>query len=151
MPAHQGLCRACRLNRTIPDLTDTDNKRWWRAIEIAKRRLVSQLLSLQLPVRSKVTEDAEHGLMFDFLRSPPDGPAVLTGHADGLITINVEEADDARREQIRTALHEPNRALLGHFRHEVGHYTGTGSFAPARGSNPSDNASATSAPITTTR
>ena len=50
--ANEGLCRACRLNRTIPDLADADNRRWWRAIEIAKRRLVSQLLSLSLPVRS---------------------------------------------------------------------------------------------------
>ncbi|HET9205007.1 MAG TPA: putative zinc-binding metallopeptidase [Burkholderiaceae bacterium] len=120
--AHQGLCRACRLNRTIPDLADADNRRWWRSIEIAKRRLVSELLGLSLVVRSKVTEDAEHGLMFDFLRSPPGGPAVMTGHADGLITLNVEEADDARREHIRTAMCEPYRALLGHLRHEVGHY-----------------------------
>jgi len=119
---HQGLCRSCRLNRTIPDLSDADNQRWWRGIEIAKRRLVSQLLGLSLPVRSKVTEDVERGLMFDFLRSLPGGPAVLTGHADGLITLNVEEADDARREQIRASMHEPYRALLGHLRHEVGHY-----------------------------
>ena len=120
--AHEGLCRACRLNRTIPDIGDADNQRWWRAIEIAKRRLVSQLLGLSLPVRSKLTEDTEHGLMFDFLRSPAGGPPVMTGHAEGLITLNVEEADDVRREQIRNALHEPYRALLGHLRHEVGHY-----------------------------
>ena len=60
--------------------------------------------------------------MFDFLRSPPDGPRVLTGHANGLITLNIEEADDATREKIRHDLHEPYRTLLGHFRHEVGHY-----------------------------
>jgi hypothetical protein len=60
--------------------------------------------------------------MFDFLRSPPDGPRVLTGHANGLITLNIEEADDAKREKIRLDLHEPYRTLLGHFRHEVGHY-----------------------------
>ena len=120
--AHEGLCRACRLNRTIPDIGDADNQRWWRAIEIAKRRLVSQLLGLSLPVRSKLTEDTERGLMFDFLRSPHGGPPVMTGHAEGLITLNVEEADDVRREQIRNALHEPYRALLGHLRHEVGHY-----------------------------
>ena len=60
--------------------------------------------------------------MFDFLRSPAEGPRVMTGHASGLITINVEEADDAKREQIRHDLREPYRTLLGHFRHEVGHY-----------------------------
>ena len=115
-------CIACRLNRTIPDLRDPDNVRYWVKIEAAKRRLVSQLLALGLPVRSKVKEDPECGLMFDFLRSPPNGPRVMTGHASGLITINVEEADDAKREQIRHDLREPYRTLLGHFRHEVGHY-----------------------------
>jgi hypothetical protein len=115
-------CAACRLNRTIPDLTDADNARYWAAIELAKRRLVSQLIALGLPVRSKIDEDPEHGLMFDFLRSPPEGPRVLTGHASGLITINVEEADDAKREKIKHDLREPYRTLLGHFRHEVGHY-----------------------------
>jgi hypothetical protein len=116
------LCIACRLNRTIPNLNDADNVRYWTKIEAAKRRLVSQLVALGLPVRSKVAEDPEHGLMFDFLRSPPDGPRVMTGHANGLITINAEEADDAKREQIKHDLHEPYRTLLGHFRHEVGHY-----------------------------
>ena len=116
------LCIACRLNRTIPNLDDQDNARYWGLIETAKRRLVSELLALGLPVKSKVDEDEEHGLMFDFLRSPPQGPRVLTGHANGLITLNVEEADDAKREKIRLDLHEPYRTLLGHFRHEVGHY-----------------------------
>ncbi len=60
--------------------------------------------------------------MFDFLRSGPGAPRVLTGHADGLITLNAEEADDAKREKIRHDLHEPYRTLLGYFRHEVGHY-----------------------------
>ena len=116
------LCGACRLNRTIPNLDDADNRRYWAAIEVAKRRLVSQLIALGLPVRSKVDDDPERGVMFDFLRAAPGGPRVMTGHASGLITLNVEEADDAKREQIRHALREPYRTLLGHFRHEVGHY-----------------------------
>ena len=116
------LCRSCRLNRTIPNLDDPDNGRWWRKIENAKRRLVSQLLSLGLPVASKVSEDQERGFMFDLLRSPKEGPRILTGHAQGLITLNVEEADDSVRERIRHQMHEPYRTLLGHFRHEIGHY-----------------------------
>jgi len=115
------MCIACRLNRMLPDLSDTDNQRYWNAIELAKRQLVAQLLELGLPVESK-TENPEKGLAFDLLRSPPEGPKVLTGHANGLITLNVEEADDAKREEIRHALHEPYRTLLGHFRHEIGHY-----------------------------
>ena len=118
-------CRACRLNRTIPDLADIDhpdNGYLWGRVELAKRRLVSSLITLGLPVASRISEDAARGLVFDFLRSPINGPHVMTGHDTGLITLNVDEADDAKREAVRKALREPYRTLLGHFRHEVGHY-----------------------------
>ena len=120
-----GMCRACRLNRTIPDLADAsqpDNGTLWGRVELAKRRLVSSLITLGLPVASRISEDTARGLVFDFLRSPVNGPHVMTGHNTGLITLNVDEADDAKREAARKALREPYRTLLGHFRHEVGHY-----------------------------
>jgi hypothetical protein len=123
-PAPQRLCQACRLNRTIPDLNDAahpDNGVLWGRIELAKRRLFSSLLALGLPVAS-MTEDPVRGLAFDLLRSPEGGPPVMTGHQEGLITLNVQEADDAVREAVRSALREPYRTLLGHFRHEIGHY-----------------------------
>ena len=119
------LCRACRLNRVIPDLNDPahpDNGLLWGRIELAKRRLVSALLALGLPVASRMTEDTQRGMMFDFLRSPDNGPHVMTGHDTGLITLSLDEADDAVREAVRKAMREPYRTLLGHFRHEVGHY-----------------------------
>ena len=119
------MCRACRLNRTIPDLADPsqpDNGYLWGLVELAKRRLVSSLITLGLPVASRMSEDPERGLMFDFLRSPLNGPHVMTGHDTGLITLNVDEADDVKREAVRKAMREPYRTLLGHFRHEVGHY-----------------------------
>jgi hypothetical protein len=116
------MCVACRLNRTIPDLTVPENGVLWGRLEAAKRRLVSALLALNLPVSSRVDQDTECGLAFDFLHSLPNGPRVMTGHANGIITINVEEADDSQREKIRGQLHEPYRTLLGHLRHEVGHY-----------------------------
>jgi hypothetical protein len=115
------LCISCRLNRTIPDLRDNDNRDYWKAIEAAKRQLVSQLLALGLPVESR-TENREQGLAFDILRTPAGGPKVVTGHDRGVITLDAEEADDANREQVRTALAEPYRTLLGHLRHEIGHY-----------------------------
>jgi hypothetical protein len=46
----------------------------------------------------------------------------MTGHADGVITLDLAEADPASRERRRTALEEPYRTLLGHLRHEIGHY-----------------------------
>ncbi|MES2189674.1 MAG: putative zinc-binding metallopeptidase [Pseudomonadota bacterium] len=122
---HLLLCRACRLNRIIPDLNDMehpDNGVLWGRIELAKRRLVSALMALGLPVASRITEDTQRGMMFDILRSPDNGPHVMTGHDTGLITLNLEEADDAMREAVRKAMREPYRTMLGHFRHEVGHY-----------------------------
>lgn len=118
----QTLCRACRLNRTIPDQSIEEHRRWWADIERAKRRLVSSLIALRLPVASRVSEDPQRGLAFDVLRGWPGGPPVTTGHADGIITVDVEEADDSRRERLKAALREPYRTLLGHLRHEVGHY-----------------------------
>ncbi|MEJ0000082.1 MAG: putative zinc-binding metallopeptidase [Verrucomicrobiota bacterium] len=46
----------------------------------------------------------------------------MTEHDHGLITLSLAEADDAQREKLRTSLKEPYRTLLGHFRHESGHY-----------------------------
>ena len=120
--APPAFCRCCRLNRVIPNQSDETGRVAWSRIEEAKRRLVAQLIALGLPVASKLSEDPQRGLMFEFLRCLPGEPRVMTGHASGLITLNIEEADDAVRERNRAALHEPYRTLLGHLRHEVGHY-----------------------------
>ncbi|MGH8444248.1 MAG: zinc-binding metallopeptidase family protein [Solimonas sp.] len=119
----QALCPACRLTRTIPDLSVDGHAQVWYRLEVAKRRLLYSLLELRLPILSR-EEDPQRGLAFDFLADPPDdeGHAVMTGHANGVITISATEADDAEREKRRVALHEPYRTLLGHFRHEIGHY-----------------------------
>ncbi len=118
-------CPSCRLNRTIPDLSKDHNQQAWLKLEVAKRRLLYGLLSLGLPVMSK-TENPERGLAFDFLEDIAPGAAggelVFTGHADGLITINLDEADDPKREEARKLMGEMYRTVLGHFRHEVGHY-----------------------------
>lgn len=115
-------CVACQLNRTIPDLAIAENAWLWSRVELAKRRLISSLLALGLPVEPKASPDAIRGIAFDFLHPLPGQPPVMTGHENGVITINIEEADDAKRERIRAAMHEPYRTLLGHFRHEIGHY-----------------------------
>ena len=118
-------CQSCRLTRVIPDLSRAGTRELWGALEAAKRRLVYTLICLDLPVASKV-DDPERGLAFEFLADPdpgtPDAAPVLTGHSEGLITINIAEANDAEREKRRLAMNEEYRTLLGHFRHEVGHY-----------------------------
>jgi hypothetical protein len=117
------LCAACRHNHTIPDLDIPLNLQRWQRLELAKHHLFYSLMRLKLPLVNRI-EDPEHGLAFDFLAESPDpkGPKVMTGHDNGLITIALIEADDAERERRRTQMHEPYRSLLGHFRHEVGHY-----------------------------
>lgn len=116
-----GFCLSCSVTRTIPDQTVEGNAMRWRKLEQAKRRLISQLLALGLPVVSRLA-DPVHGLAFDFLSTIPGGPHVLTGHEMGVITLNAQEAEDAVRERIRAEMREPYRTLVGHFRHEIGHY-----------------------------
>jgi hypothetical protein len=117
-------CIACRLNQTIPDLDVEGNIVLWRRLESEKRRLVYSLLRLGLPVVPKRVDLA--ALAFDFLAdSAPsfnETGRVLTGHAAGLITLNIAEADPVIREQMRSQMAEPYRTILGHFRHESGHY-----------------------------
>ena len=115
------FCVACDLNRTIPDLRQPGYLGRWQHLEDAKHRLVYTLLCLHLPVVSKRVYPDE-GLQFDFKADEDPQHKVLTGHDNGLITINIAEADAIEREQARQAMHELYRTLLGHFRHEVGHY-----------------------------
>jgi hypothetical protein len=118
---HQNYCIACRHNRTIPNQQDPANLLAWKRIEEAKRRLFYELIALNLAIETR-QEAPDYGLMFDFLADDQNAPKVMTGHDNGLITIALAEADDAEREARRTSMGEPYRTLLGHFRHEVGHY-----------------------------
>ena len=114
-------CICCDTTDIIPALAKPENRTYWLLLERAKRRLFYSLLTLKLTTPSKRL-DPEMGLSFHFLEEQAAGEKVLTGHADGVITFNIAEADDAQREHRRLDLHEPYRTLLGHFRHEIGHY-----------------------------
>lgn len=121
--SNEQMCTACRHNRIIPELNITDNLLAWRKIEMAKHRLFYTIH------RTGLSEAIEQGnpnepLVFEFKADfpNPQGEKVMTGHDDGLITIALAEADDAEREQRRKMMGEPYRTLLGHFRHEVGHF-----------------------------
>lgn len=113
-------CRSCRLNHLIPNLSAPQAKEAWHRMELAKRRLLYTVLALGLPLETK-QENPSGGLAFDFLQDAGE-EKVFTGHSDGLITINIAEADDPFREKMREQLGETYRTLLGHFRHESGHY-----------------------------
>jgi hypothetical protein len=116
----QPYCRSCRLTEVVPELSDPDNRAALLKIERAKRRLLYTLFALKLPVVSK-REDSTGGLRFDFLRGTDEKP-VMTGHDEGVITLNIAEADAAFRENMREKMGEGYRTLLGHLRHESGHY-----------------------------
>ena len=117
-PATQ--CLSCSLTRTTPDLTRPGATDRWAGAERAKRQTIGQLLRLRLPVRSRHAH--LDGVWFDFLEPLPGGPAIFTGHVDGLITLNLNEADPARRAAIQEQMGEHYRTLAGHLRHELAHY-----------------------------
>ncbi|MBR0704865.1 MULTISPECIES: zinc-binding metallopeptidase family protein [Bradyrhizobium] len=117
-----GYCRACRHNGMVPDLSDPAQLGGWRELEVAKHRLFYSLIRWKLPLQNR-QDNPEHGLIFNFLADDPNsGTRIMTGHDNGLITIALTEADDIERERRRLEMGEPYRTLLGHFRHEVGHY-----------------------------
>lgn len=114
------FCRSCALTTVVPNVRDPGNFAGWARLESAKRRMLHNLFSLGLPVAPK-SHDLQRGLEFRFLAAERGG-SVVTGHEQGCITVDVAEADDAERERRRIAMGEPYRTLLGHFRHEIGHY-----------------------------
>lgn len=112
-------CWACRLTRTRPDPDDAAAMAKLAVTEVSKRRLLIGLADLGLPITPRWL--VEGGLAFD-LRASTDTERVTIGHASGVITIDLKESLDDHRERLRLNLGEPYRTMLGHFRHEVGHY-----------------------------
>lgn len=115
----QDFCNACQLNRTIPDLHIDGNIEKWRKLENAKHRLVYQLQKIGVELPSKLQHP--DGICFDFV-AQDEFASIMTGHSNGIITILLREADSVLREQMRKQFLEPYRTLIGHMRHEVGHY-----------------------------
>ncbi len=113
------LCTSCALTRTRPNDADTKAMVAFAEAEKAKRRLIAELYEMKLPIVGR-DEDPDFGLAFDLLSSELE--KVFTGHENGVITLDLAEGDDVHREQLRVAMEEPYRTLLGHFRHEIGHY-----------------------------
>lgn len=108
------LCVACDLNRTIPNLSEQGSLKAWKDLERAKKQLVYSLLRFSLPLESG--SSPPNRLTFDFARN------TTTGHLDGVISVDIMEADAVERERMRQHFDEPYRTLLGHLRHESGHF-----------------------------
>ena len=118
-------CISCNLNWVLPELDLGHNRKYWHKIEKAKRRLVFSIMRMNLPLKNK-KQDRHNGLAFKFLEGPGlnrvERKPVMIGHNQGIITLNIAEANDAIRIKIREDMKERYRTLLGHFRHEIGHY-----------------------------
>ena len=121
LPADSGgtWCRSCGLTRGRPDDDRPDAVEAWSRAETAKRRLIHQLDRLALPIEGR-SAATPNGLTFDLVYVP--GERGLTGHLDGVVTLDLAEADDCHRDNIRRSLHEPYRTLIGNLRHEIGHH-----------------------------
>jgi hypothetical protein len=115
------FCASCRLNEVIPNLDLRGNLERWRRLEMAKRRIIYTITALCLPLDS-APDEGRPALRFSFLGDLAGLAPILTGYENGLITVNIAEADDDERERRRLDMHEPYRTLLGHLRHEIGHY-----------------------------
>lgn len=123
------LCRSCRLTDTIPDLSKPENLSLWYRMESAKRHLLYTLNKLNLPVWDEKEDDEP--LRFRFLEDVTEDEygqeltvksTIITGHQDGVITLNLKEAEHSSRVLMREKMNERYRTLVGHFRHEAGHF-----------------------------
>ena len=114
-----GFCFSCALTRTRPADDDVEGMSQYPVAEQAKRRLIYELDELGFPIVTR-EQDPEQGLTFDLLYSTEE--KIFIGHDSGVITIDLAESDAAYRERMRIQLDEPYRTMLGHLRHEVGHY-----------------------------
>jgi hypothetical protein len=112
-------CRSCELTRGRPDVDRQDSIEAWMTAEAAKRRLVHELDALALPMEPR-SDEAPDGLAFDLVHVP--GETGVTGHRDGIVTLDLAEADDRHREAVRRQFDEPFRTVIGHLRHEIGHH-----------------------------
>jgi len=115
-----GICYADGFMRNGPGPDDTQVLRELASTLKDLRRLIFQLLDLGLPI--KPFHEDSNGLAFDLISSESVGHPVTIGHANGVITIDLAESLELYRERQRIILKEPYRTMLGHLRHEVGHY-----------------------------
>ena len=125
--APQGVefCTACQHNHMVPDVTVPGNRESWRQLELGKRKLIYALQAWRLP-RPTRQEDPERGLAFEFLAESQNSDGSVnhigTGHQNGMITLNLAEGDEVERVERKQDLREPYRTVIGHLRHEIGHY-----------------------------
>ena len=103
------LCHSC----VLVDAGGREHDVLMASLQSAQRRALYQLDVLGVPWTI--------GVRFIY-RSTAGGDDAVIGHKGGEITLDLDEADPARREHIQASLGESYRTPLGHIRHELGHF-----------------------------
>jgi hypothetical protein len=119
VPYEGEQCFSCGLTRTRPPDADLHGLGLYPVAEGAKRHLIAELDRIGLPIVTRA-EDPDKGLCFDLLSSVNE--KIIMGHNRGAVTIDLAEGDDVIRVKMQREFREPFRTMLGHFRHEIGHY-----------------------------
>ncbi|MGM0912911.1 MAG: zinc-binding metallopeptidase family protein [Pseudomonadota bacterium] len=114
-PRQGAFCRSCAMTALAPDPSIPDAMPNWAQTEAAKRWVLDNLgrWNWFRP------EDPGAPPVFHMLAEGPT--PVAMGHAGGVVTISVAEADTVLRTTRREALEEPYRTMIGHMRHEISH------------------------------
>ncbi len=114
------LCESCRMTSVHPDLSVPGNDLLWAKAEAAKRHILSGLMRWGWFTPQDAGARPEFHMLAE---ATATGTVDVTmGHAAGLVTINLAEADASERVRRREMLGEPYRTLIGHFRHEIAHF-----------------------------
>lgn len=114
------LCDSCRMTSVHPDLSVDGNDQLWARAEAAKRHVLAGLLRWGWFGTGDTGARPEFHMLAEATSS--GAVDVTMGHASGLVTINLAEADASERIRRRDMLGEPYRTLIGHFRHEIAHF-----------------------------
>ncbi|MGJ7457596.1 zinc-binding metallopeptidase family protein [Halomonas sp. RA08-2] len=114
-PEQGAFCRSCAMTALAPDPSLPYAMPHWAKTEAAKRWVIDNLgrWNWFRP------EDPGAPPVFHMLAEGPT--PVAMGHAGGVVTISVAEADPVLRTARREALEEPYRTMIGHMRHEISH------------------------------
>ncbi len=116
----ESLCRSCAMTSVIPDLSLEVNRLFWSEAELSKRWVLANLARWHWFTACDNGPSPEFHLLSE--QTVEGHKPVTIGHGRGIITINVAEADPVHRVAQRQSLGEPFRTMIGHFRHEIGHF-----------------------------
>jgi len=114
------LCNSCRMTSVRPDLAVPGNDLLWARAEAAKRHVLAGLMRWGWFGTHDTGGRPEFHMLAE--TTATGSVSVIMGHASGLVTINLAEADASERVRRREMLGEPYRTLIGHFRHEIAHF-----------------------------